>query len=79
MSDEEYSTKEERRQQRRRARYISSSPDTDRSDRDKEDEADSTGELNANMGTECKTLIHDNVRKQDVASFQLSKEGSRRP
>ena len=61
MSDEEYSTEEERRQsrsqRRRRAHDMSSSSDkedddvgdTDRSDRDKEDEADSAEELIATM------------------------------
>ena len=50
------------------------SPLTDRSDGDKEDEADSTEELIAKVGTECKTLIHDNIPTQDVAGPQLSKE-----
>ena len=57
---------------------MSLSPDKDRSDRDTEDEDDSTEELIANVGTECETLIQDNVPKQDVAGSQLSKEGSRR-
>ena len=89
MSDEEYSTKEERRQSQsrsqrpRRAHNMSSrsdeeddaTGDTDRSDRDKEDEPDSAEELIAKVGTKCKTLIHDNVSRQDVAGPQLSKEG----
>ena len=69
MSEEEYSTDEERRQRRsqwrRRAHNMFPSwdgeddnvGDTDHSDRDKEDEAGSAEELIARVGTECKTLI----------------------
>ena len=49
--------------------------DTNHSDRDKEDKADSAEELIAKVDTKCKTLIHDQFPKQDVAGPQLSKEG----
>ena len=48
---------------------------TDRSDRDREDEANSAEELIAKVGTRCKTLMRDNVPIQDVAGPQFSKEG----
>ena len=90
MSDEDYWTEDERqeRQWRRRAHDMSSSSDeeedyvgvterspvTDCSDGDEKDKADSTEELVAKVGIECKALVHDNTPMQDVAGPQLSKE-----
>ena len=49
--------------------------DTNNSDREMEDKADSAEELMAKVSTRCKILIRVNVLIQDVSGPQLSKEG----
>ena len=72
-----------RSQRRRRAYDMSSSlaeedddaGDTNNSDREMEDKADSAEEQMAKVSTRCKILIRVNVLIQDVSGPQLSKEG----